>query len=256
MYPTLQIGSLSIQTYPLTLLLAGWAALVVGARYATRRGIDGDHIYNAGLYGFLAGIIASRLGHVITYWSAYRAQPLEIIGLNTGAFLVWPGVAGAVLVAAWYIARHRLPWARVMDAIAPGMLIALAIASVGALLAGRAFGRESDLPWAIMVWGVRRHPAQLYEALATAIVLGVLLLVDWGHPQLGRKAQVALFGYGMTRWLLEPFRADSRVIQFGLRVPQLFGLGAMLIALFLLLRSTRPASEGHEWPVTGAQPPG
>ena len=103
MLPVLQLGPFAIQTYPLALVLAGWLALAVGARAAKWLGLDGDHIYNAGLYGLLAGIIAGRLAHVLAFWPAYRSQPLEIFGFNTTAFLLWPAICGAVAVAGWYI---------------------------------------------------------------------------------------------------------------------------------------------------------
>ncbi len=55
MLPVLQIGPLAIQTYPLLVVLAGWAALAVGARAARLLQFDGDHVYNAGCTGLWAG---------------------------------------------------------------------------------------------------------------------------------------------------------------------------------------------------------
>ena len=92
MLPVIQLGPLSLPTYPLALLLAVWAALAVGAWAARREGLDGDYIYNAGLYGLVTGLVTARLAHVIVYWDAYRTQLLEIFGFNQRAFLPWPGV--------------------------------------------------------------------------------------------------------------------------------------------------------------------
>ena len=140
MLPVIQLGPLSLPTYPLALLLAVWAALAVGAWAARREGLDGDHIYNAGLYGLVAGLVAARLAHVIVYWDAYRTQLLEIFGFNQRAFLPWPGVIAALAVAGWYVYRHRLPLVKVLDAIAPGVLVGIAIVDVAALLTGRNAG--------------------------------------------------------------------------------------------------------------------
>lgn len=245
MLPVLQVGPLTIQTYPLALLLAGWIALEVGARAARRWGVDGDHMYNAGLYGLVAGIVAARLGHVIAYWPAYRSQPLEIFGFNTSAFLLWPGVVAALAVAGWYIYRRGLPLAKMLDAIAPGLLIGVAVAGVGALLAGRAYGAPTNLPWAVNLWGVARHPSQLYEALAALAValLALRMIRQGGRP--GAAALVALAGYGLSRWLLEPFRAAevSPVILGGLRAAQVWGLGIALVALWGLRRLTADSAK-------------
>lgn len=243
MLPVLQIGPLAIQTYPLALLLAGWAALAVGAWGAQRQGVDGDHIYNLGLYGFLAGLVAARAGHVIAYWSSYRGQPLEIFGFNTQAFVLWPGLLAGLLVAAWYVYRHKLPVVRVLDAAAPGILTGIAIAGVGALLVGRFPGAPADLPWSVDLWGVRRHPSQLYEAAAALVVAAVAAHALRGGARPGATALVALLGYGLSRWLLEPFRADSATILDGLRLAQVWGLALSLAALWGLARlAARPQS--------------
>jgi len=243
MFPIIQLGPLSLPTYPLALLLAGWVALEVGARVAQRLGIDGDHVYNAGLYGLVAGIVAARFAHVIAYWPAYRAQPLEIFGFNTSAFLLWPGVIAALAVAGWYAYRRRLPMARLLDACAPGALAGVAVAGIGALLAGRAYGAPTDLPWAVDLWGVARHPSQAYEALAALIVAGLALRMILQGSRPGAGALVALAGYGLSRWLLEPFRAESATILGGLRLAQVLGLAAALVALWGLRAVGRRAGE-------------
>lgn len=242
MLPIIQLGPLSLPTYPLALLLAGWLALEVGARAARRMGLDGDHIYNAGLYGLVAGAIGGRLGHVVAYWSSYRTQLVEIFGVNTRAFLLWPGVIAALAVAGWYLfGRHRLPLAKVLDAFAAGALFAIALASIGNLLAGRAPGLATTLPWAVDLWGVARHPSQIYEALA-ALAVGMLVLRMVGRgSQPGAAALVALCGYGLSRWLLEPFRAPevSAVTVGGLRSAQVLGLAVALAALWGLRALTK-----------------
>jgi phosphatidylglycerol---prolipoprotein diacylglyceryl transferase len=240
MLPVLQIGPLALQTYPLALLLAGWLALALSGRIARRLGIDDDHVYNAGLYALIAGVIVGRLAHVIAYWQAYRTQPLEIFGFNTQAFLLWPGLAGALAVGGWYINRHKLPLIRFLDALAPGLLVGLAVAATGALLVGRVPGAPADLPWSVDLWGVRRHPSQLYETLVLLGVAAVVLWLIWQGSRAGAPALVSLLGYGLMQWLLEPFRAESATILGGLRAAQVIGLGLALLALWGLGTGQRP----------------
>ena len=245
MLPVLQIGPLAIPIYPLSLLLAIWAALAAGAWAAGREGIAGDHIYNAGLYALAAGLIAGRLAHVAVYWPAYRPQPLEIIGLNSRAFLAWPGLIAALVVALWYALRHRLAWGALLDAVAPGILIGLAIASIGALLSGRALGAPADLPWSVTLWGVPRHPIQIYEAVPYLAVAGIVLAAirraktRTPQAQPGTPAWLALLGFGLIHWLLEPFRADSTLMLGSLRAAQVFGLLLALCALWALHRRAK-----------------
>lgn len=245
MYPILQLGPLSLPTYPLALLLAGWLALEIGARLARRSGMDGDHVYNAGLYGLVAGVVAARFGHVIAYWPAYRTQPMEIFGFNTQAFLLAPGLAAALIVAGWYVYRRRLPLAALLDACAPGLLAGVAVGAIGALLAGRAYGAPADLPWSVNLWGVARHPSQAYEALAALLVAILAGRMTAARSTPGAAALVALAGYGLCRWLLEPFRAAevSPAILGGLRAAQVWGLVVALSALYGLRAIARPSAQ-------------
>ncbi len=248
MLPVLQIGPFAVQTYLLSLFLGAWAGLALSARAARRLGLDGDHVYNAGLTGLLGGLVAARIAHVIAFWPAYRAEPLAIVGLNPRALLFWPGVAGALLVAAWYMRRYRLPTARVFDAALPGFLLAAAIADAGALLAGQDVGAPARLPWAIELWGVPRHPSQVYEALAALLVLGIVLGILRRGARPGVAGWIGVMGYGLSRWLLEPFRADSATMLGGMRSAQVLGLAAALVALWALRslseRPRPPAAPG------------
>ncbi|MCU0510324.1 MAG: prolipoprotein diacylglyceryl transferase [Anaerolineae bacterium] len=232
MLPVLQLGPLALPTYPLALILAGWVALSVAGRAAKRLGVDPDHIYNAGLYGFIAAVVGGRLAHVVVYWSAYRSQPLEIFGFNTTAFLLWPAILAGLIVAGLYVYRRRLPLLAMLDAFAPGLLVGLAIAAVGAFLAGRNPGAASSLPWAVEQWGLRRHPVQLYEA-AGLLAVAALTWRLTGHAREGATFLCALAGWGLVTWFVEAFRAPelSQTILGGLRLMQVVGLLAALLAL-------------------------
>jgi phosphatidylglycerol:prolipoprotein diacylglycerol transferase len=234
--PVLQIGPLALPTYPISLLVAFWAGLALSARVARHLGVDGDHIWNAGLYGLLATIIVGRLAHGIEFWPAYIMQPLDIVGLNAQAFLWGPGALAGLLVAAWYIHRHKLPWATVLDAAAPGVLAGLIIANLGALLAGNDVGTPATLLWAVEIWGVSRHPVQLYAALGELIALAVVLHALCKPSRPGTAALLGLVGWGLTTWLVEPFRAESSAVVTGIRLWQVIGLAAALAALWVLRR--------------------
>ncbi len=233
MLPVLELGPLAIQTYPLALVLAGWIALAVGARAARWLGLDGDHIYNAGLYGLIAGVVAGRFAHVLAFWPAYRSQPLEIFGFNTTAFVLWPGILTAAAVAGWYIYRRRLPAVVMLDAIAPGLLAGLAVVAIGALLTGRNPGAPANLPWSVTLWGIERHPVQVYQAIALAAVAAyVLHLIRLGRRE-GIPALIALLGYGLALWLVEAFRSTevAATLPGGLRLGQVTGLAFAIVAL-------------------------
>jgi len=246
MLPALQLGPLVLPTYPLALILAGWTALAVAARAARRLGLDPDHLYNAGLYAFIGAVIAGRLAHVIAYWPAYRSQPLEIFGFNATAFLLWPAVLAGVAVAGVYVYRRRLPLVTMLDAFASGLLVGLAIAAFGAFLAGRNPGAASSLPWAVEQWGTRRHPVQLYEAVALLAAAALVWRMTGRRARPAAPFLTALAGYGLTIWFVEAFRAaETTATLFGrLRTMQVVGL-ALALAALVGLRALAPAADAQ-----------
>jgi phosphatidylglycerol:prolipoprotein diacylglycerol transferase len=235
-----------LQTYGLALLLAYMAGMWLAARQARRHSVDSDHVYNMGLYALLAGIVAARLGHAIAYFEVYRADPLQLLSLSPGAFLPLPGLIGAAAMAAIYLYRHHLSVVRMLDILAPGVVLALIIASLGAFLAGRDLGTLSELPWAVELFGVRRHPAALYQALALSGLLGLLLWADRRATlRPGQLALMALFGYATLRLFLEPLRAEGPLVGDGWRLTQIVALATVLVSGWLLGRTAANSSPAH-----------
>lgn len=246
MYPIIPIGPARIESRSLFILIAIWATMEIGARLTRRAGLDGDHVYNGGLYALAVGVIAGRLAHVALFWPVYREEPLQIVSLNPNALLPLPLVAGALLTMIVYVWRNRLPLARLADAVAPAILVGLSLFGIGNLLAGRAYGLPTDLPWGISLWGVDRHPTQLYELV---LILAVLIILWRTRRQTGTMDGVtaawAALGYGAIRLLVDAVRADSLLILDGFRAAQVVGLLAMLAALAFLWRAHRlPESIG------------
>lgn len=237
MFPTIPIGPLRLQTYGLVLLVAYMAGLWLAARQARRQAIDSDHVYNAGFYALLVGIVVARLGHAVAFFEVYRVDPLQLLSLSPGAFVPLAGALGAAVMVAVYLRRHRLPAVPMLDVFTPGVLLALAIASLGAFLAGRDLGTVSNLPWAMELFGVRRHPVALYQAAALLVLLGLLLWAESRralHP--GQLTLLALFGYATIRLFLEPLRAEGPLVGDGWRLVQVLALAAVVVSGWLLGR--------------------
>jgi phosphatidylglycerol:prolipoprotein diacylglycerol transferase len=250
MAPYLSIFGFSIQAYPLFLLIAVIAGLWLAARQARRLGLDADHVYNLGFYSLLATLVGARLAFVIENWSAYRDAPLSALSPTTTAF-AWPeGAVVGGIVALVYWLRYRLPVGLTLDAIAPGLALAMAIERLGAFLGGVNFGEPTGLPWGVFMWGEVRHPVQIYEMLALLVILAVLLW-QGERSSVGKLRTKPFNGYTFvlfvalyagSRLFLEAFRADAALISGGLRAVQLVALGVLLIAVYYLYRRRFPAA--------------
>jgi phosphatidylglycerol:prolipoprotein diacylglycerol transferase len=243
MYPILLIGSVAIPTYPLLWLVAFWAGMWLAARRAIHLGLDGDHIYNAGLYGFLAGVLGARLWFVLAHWENYASDLTQAFSLSRSALSVGEGFVIAGLVVLIYLQRNSVPLGLFFDATAPGLTLAIIIGNIGAFLGGEALGMPSNLPWSIELAGISRHPVQLYEAIAGLVILGILYLSRKWRPWPGFYFWLFVALYGTTRLLLEVFRAHPYLIGDHYLAVQVIALGAIVVALAIMAYNFSSDSE-------------
>lgn len=234
MYPTLLIGPIAVPTYPLFLLLAFWAGLWLTARRAGQLGLDSDHVYNAGLYGLIAGIIGARLWFVLSHWENYAANLSQALSLSRSALSAPEGLMVAGLVVLIYLQRSRVSLGAFVDAAAPGLALAIAVGNIGAFLGGEALGSVTTVPWAVEIGGIARHPAQLYQALAALMILGGLLYAGNYRPWPGFQFWLFLVLYGFARLLLEIFQARPAIIGSGFLAVQVLALTAIVVALAVM----------------------
>jgi phosphatidylglycerol:prolipoprotein diacylglycerol transferase len=233
MLPTLSIGPVAIPTYPFTVLIAFWAAMSLTARRADQLGLDGDHAYNAGLYGLVAGILGARLWFVLSHWENYASDLSQALSLSRGALSVGEGLIVAGLVFLIYLQRNRVPLGTFFDAAAPALALAIAIVNVGAFLGGINLGAPSTAPWAVDIAGTTRHPAQLYEAAASLLIFGFLFVSKF-RPWPGFQFWLLVILYSASRLLLEIFYARPPLIGDSLLAVQVISLIAIVVSLAVM----------------------
>jgi phosphatidylglycerol:prolipoprotein diacylglycerol transferase len=131
------------------------------------------------------------------------------------------GLVTAGIISVIYAQRKGLPFWPTLDSLTPSLALFAVFVGAAHLSSGDAFGAETQVPWAIELWGARRHPSQIYEILASALIfLGI-----W---RIRMRAEfpgfLFLLWLGMTaagRLLLEGFRGDSVIVFGSLRSAQL-----------------------------------
>lgn len=248
MYPVLlQIGSFELRSYgafiAVAILVGGWLA----AREAPRRGVDPGRVWDFVLIATLAGFVGSRAYFVlVSAPSWFRQHPWDIVAVWKGGMAIHGGLMAGLAAGIWFCRRHRIPFLRFADVVAPGLILGQTVGQIACLLNGDTYGKPTALPWAITFTdprsfaplGVPLHPLQVYEGLA---YLGVFLLV-WGLRRYsvreGNLFLVYVAGYAMARFAMEFFRADPPTIG-GLIVPQVFSVLALAtIAVFFFVRQS------------------
>jgi phosphatidylglycerol:prolipoprotein diacylglycerol transferase len=233
MFPTIQIGPLSVQAPGLMLLLGLWLGLWLAERHADRHGITSDDLANLAFTVLLAGLAGGRLSYALQNIPAFAASPLDLLSLNPQIFDPWGAALVAAVAGLVFGQRKKLALLPTLDALTPALAVLAVGIGVSHLASGKAFGMETGLPWAIELWGARRHPAQVYEIIGSLATLGLL----WPrkadpHPAPGSAILTFIALSAGWRLFLEAFRGDSTLLPGGIRLAQVVAWLVLAAALW------------------------
>jgi phosphatidylglycerol:prolipoprotein diacylglycerol transferase len=229
MHPILfEIGGFPVYTYGVLLAAAYLLGLQFALMRARTRGLEPNRVMDLGIWIIISALVGAKLLLLIVDFETFTRSPSELLTLVRSGGVFYGGLIAAVVVALWYLRRHKMPMWTVTDVFAPGIALGHVIGRVGCLFAGCCFGRPTDVPWAITFTNeyarenvgtplnVPLHPTQLYEAGAELLILGFLLITEKkGRPFPGRTFWAYMLFYGISRFVIEFYRGDARGIVFG-----------------------------------------
>ncbi|MDP2730617.1 MAG: prolipoprotein diacylglyceryl transferase [Dehalococcoidales bacterium] len=232
----LRLWHLELRWYSLAVALAIVSGVFITAHRAKKKGIASEHVHSLSLWVVLGGIVGARLFHVIDHWEHYIQNPLQIFGFQ--GLAIWGALAGGGLALILYARSRHLPFGRLVDALAPGLLVAQIIGRFGCIVNGDAYGGITSVPWAFIyinpgsmipanLFGVPTHPYPVYEMIWNAIALLVLLRLDHYFKRDGMVFLSYLFLYGLGRFVLTFVRQET-ITLWGLQQAQV--IAVMIVA--------------------------
>ena len=253
------LGPVPLRAYALCII----AGIVVGMIIATRRwrarGGTSDTLESVVVVAVPCGIIGARIYHVITDYQLYFGpgrHPIDALKIWNGGLGIWGAIALAA-VGAYVVARRRqIVFPALLDAVAPGIIVAQAIGRLGNWFNSELFGRPTTLPWALEIAPQYRpagftqyatfHPTFLYELLWNLAVAVVLVVLDrrfrLGH---GKVFTLYVMLYCAGRFWIEALRIDRVNELGGFRLNNYTSLIVFVVALavFVWLVRNRPGRE-------------
>lgn len=218
------LGPLPLRGYALAIILGIVAAIWIGERRWVARGGKPGEVQDLAIWAVPFGLVGARIYHVATDHSLYFGDdrtPWRALYVWEGGLGVWGGIAAGALgivVGARVKGIRLLP---ILDALAPGVLVAQAIGRWGNWFNQELFGKPTDLPWALEVSddtaiaaghaaGTTFHPTFLYESLWCLAGFALLIWADrrfrLGH---GRVLALYVMVYTLGRGWIETLRIDS-----------------------------------------------
>ncbi len=224
---------LSINIYGIFVALGVITGFYVVYLEGKRKKLNIDHLYNIAIGGVVAGIIGARLFYVLVFNPGFFIEnPVRILMIHQGGLSIQGGLMGAVIFSIIYIKYQHLPFWKIADTFAPGLILGKAVGRIGCDV----FGIPMSQTW---FWGVEigeqiLHPAQIYESLLNY----VLLLLLWNYRDKikfnGQLFAYYILGYSFNRGFVEFFRENPLVTgQF--TVAHLTALIYALIAILILV---------------------
>lgn len=257
MYPELfSIGPVTVYTYGVLLAASYLLGLRLAMWRAKARGLDANRVLDLGIYIIIAALIGAKLLLLVVDFDQFRRSPAELLTLARSGGVFYGGLILAVVVAFWYIWKHKLPFWTTCDVFAPGIALGHVTGRLGCLAAGCCYGRQTDVPWAVTFTnplaasnvgtplGIPLHPTQLYEAGAALLILIFLLATERkGRYFAGRTFWSYMFLYAVSRYVIEIYRGDPRGMLLGMSTSQFISIVLAPLSIVMLAWLSRKGPE-------------
>jgi len=231
------IGGVAIQSFGILLFASFLAAGGVARVEMRRKKMDADRMSDLVFWAIVGGLLGSKVYSALSDPAALAAAPVS--QLLSGSGFTWYGGLILATVFVWvYMRRTGLPVGDTFDCIAVGMPVGVAVGRVGCFMAGDDYGMPTDSPLGVAFpngappttvqtlrdrFGVEVdpalierfgdaipvHPTQLYEVALSLVVFALIWRLRAHSHRGGWLFAIWMAVYGVTRFILEIFRAKS-----------------------------------------------
>lgn len=233
------IFGIPIQWYGILIASGVLIGGLIGLKEAKRKGIEEDTILDLLIFAVPLAIIGARLYYVIFSWDLYKDNPIEALNFRSGGMAIHGAVIMAIIVTSIFCKIRKEKFWVIADIAAPSLILGQAIGRWGNYINQEAYGRPTDLPWGILIDGVKVHPTFLYESIWNFLVFGFLLWFSRKKSKTdGEVFLLYIILYSFIRIFIEGLRTDS--LMWGtIRVAQLVSILGIIISAFILYRKKR-----------------
>ncbi|RVU54887.1 prolipoprotein diacylglyceryl transferase [Anaerosphaera multitolerans] len=225
------IFNIDVHWYGILIAIGAFLAIYFAGKLAKREGLYNDVMIDFAFFAVIFGVIGARLYYVIFNWDYYSKYPAQIFNTRNGGLAIYGGIIAGIIVGYIFSKVKKIDFFTLADCVIPGVSLAQGIGRWGNFINVEAYGRPTDLPWAITVNGQKVHPTFLYESI---LDIGIFLLLYFylsKHKKFNGQLFMTYFIlYGLGRFLIEGLRTDSLYLG-PIRVSQLVSLIILAIGL-------------------------
>ena len=265
-----RLGPVAVRWYGLMWIIGLALAYFVVKRLYKEQKIKDELFDPLFIYCFFGILIGARLGHCLFYqpqdfltsWQGIVEMLLPIHIGNNGSwwgetFGFFPtGYAGlashggtlGLMIALWlYVRKTKLSIWTVLDNIAIATGTTACFIRLGNLMNSEIIGKITDVPWAFIferVDSMPRHPGQLYEAIAYAILFFIMWFL---HKKMPEKIGTGwYFGFCLTyiftfRFFIEYTKEIQEAFEASLPLDmgQILSIPFIILGTYCMIRANK-----------------
>ena len=233
-----EVFGAQIYLYGVMVAIGIAAGLYVVLREAKRQGFNPDKITDLSFVLMVGGIIGARLVYVLLNIGNYINNPASLFSLHKGGLSFHGAAFAGIAIVYVFAKKNRVSFMKIADLFAPALILGYAIGRLGCDI----YGNVTNVPWAVDVFGMTRHPVQFYSAFA-AFIIYVVLWSKRKAIQFEGQLFILLAGlYSGYRFFIEFFRNETRVVT----AAQLISLLILVACLLYSEHRKRSGSLAHE----------
>ncbi len=224
------IFGIDVMWYGILMAIGMILGTLLALKEAKRVGIKEDDVLDLAIFAIPIGLLSARLYYVIFNWEYYSQNVSQILNFRAGGMAIHGALIGGILTGYIFTKIRKINFLKMADAVMIGMPLAQAIGRWGNFINQEAHGGPTDLPWGIMVDGVKVHPTFLYESIWDAAIFIFLWIFRKKKKYEGQIITYYITLYSLGRFFIEGLRTDSLMIGH-LRMAQVISLIGVIVGV-------------------------
>lgn len=257
-----KIGSFTLAWHGVLTAVAIFVAVYVIFREFARLKLPMKNYDVVAFWTIVGGIIGARFFFLLDHAGYYLDHPVDALKVQEGGLAIYGALIGGFFAVLLLTRIYHLSFGMVIDATAPGLLLAQAIGRLGCAINGDAWGGPTSSffsftytnPKALLpadLLGVPTHPYPIYDlALCLAIFAVIWRLRGRGLPN-GALFCIYAVIYAIGRFGISYFRQEQ-VWFWGLQEAHVTSLVVLVLASIALVWVLRRQPQPTAIPATAA----
>lgn len=244
------IGSIDIHWYSALIVIGAILAIYMILKEGRRYGVSTDFLFNMCFWTIIFGVIGARVYYVL-FNLEYYTNIVDVLKIWEGGLAIHGGIIAGLITISFYCKKYHIRLIRVLDFVAPALLLAQAIGRWGNFFNGEAHGaattllhlQELHIPDFVIegmnIGGIYYEPTFFYESLWCLIGLFIILIIRrFKYTKIGQPLAIYLMWYGAGRFYIEMKRTDALMLG-GFKIAQIISVVMILVGLVIILIMSR-----------------